>query len=352
MTESKQREENEQDKSAEDKPKNEKEKKSEDKDEQPSKPPPYKRPAVLITTGIVLLVLIAGGLLYWSHARHYVSTDDAYVDGHITQISPQISGLIAALHIADNQLVHRGDLLVEIDPTNYIVALEQAQAQVENARGRLAQAEAQIESAEVTLDNTTKDLQRYQAVDTRARSQQQLDNAVAAQRDAQANVTRAKAAAKAGDGELAVALAGKKRAEVDLGYCRIVASTDGRMTQRTIEPGAFLQAGQIMFALVAPDVWVTANFKETQLTNMRPGQPVTLEVDAFPGRKFQGRVDSIQAGSGSRFSVLPAENATGNFVKIVQRVPVKIMFTDLDSNTNDVRLLSPGLSVIPRVKVL
>jgi membrane fusion protein (multidrug efflux system) len=123
------------------------------------------------------------------------------------------------------------------------------------------------------------------------------------------------------------------------------------VTQRTVEAGAYLQTGQAMFALVDPDVWVTANFKETQLKNMKPGQPVTIKVDAFSGEKFEGHVDSIQAGSGSRFSILPAENATGNFVKVVQRVPVKIVFNH-GANTNDAPLLSPGLSVIPKVKVL
>jgi membrane fusion protein (multidrug efflux system) len=141
-----------------------------------------------------------------------------------------------------------------------------------------------------------------------------------------------------------------KRAEVNLSYCDITAPNDGRITERTVEAGNYAAVGQVLCELVDPNVWVTANFKETQLTHMRPGQPVDIQVDAFPGQKFHGHVDSIQAGSGSRFSVLPAENATGNFVKIVQRVPVKILF-EHDANTNNASMLSPGLSVIPKVKI-
>ncbi|MDB6066324.1 MAG: Secretion protein HlyD family protein [Pedosphaera sp.] len=344
----------------------------------PDEPPVYKRPAFRISVFAVLLILILGAILYWLHARNYTSTDDAYVDGHIVQIAPQVPALVAALHIDDNQLVHQGDLLIELDPTDYRVALEQAQAQLKSSQGRLAQAQAQIDSAkaavvqavaqvdaaQVLLENTNRDLQRYETVDPRARSRQQLDNVLAATKSAQAqleqanaakvsaeaNVNTSAAAIKAAAGDVQAAEANLKRAEINLGYCRIFAPCDGRVTQRTVEAGNYLQTGQTMFFLVSPIVWVTANFKETQLKNMRPGQTVTLKVDAFPNRKFNGHVDSIQAGSGSRFGVLPPENATGNFVKIVQRVPVKILF-DYGANTNDAGLLSPGLSVVPRVKV-
>lgn len=353
--------------------------KQSDKEKEPHKPPVYKRPGVIIVVSAVLLIAIIGGIAYWLHARHYVSTDDAYIDGHVTQISPQIPARVLKLHIADNQFVQQGDLLIELDPTDYQVALEQAKAQALASQGRLAQAQAQIEAAkaaviqanaevqaaQVALDNTTSDLKRFEAVDERARSRQQLDNAIAAQKNAQAqleqtkarktsaevNVTTSEAAVKAAEGELRTAEANVKRAEVNLGYCQIRAPCSGRVTQRTVEAGAYLQTGQAMFALVDPAVWVTANFKETQLKNMKPGQPVTIKVDAFGGTKFEGHVDSIQAGSGSRFSVLPAENATGNFVKVVQRVPVKIIFNH-GPNTDDAQLLSPGLSVIPKVKVL
>jgi membrane fusion protein (multidrug efflux system) len=347
-------------------------------DDKKKKPPLYKKPAFIITAIIVTIVLIIGGIILWLILRQFVSTDDAYIDGHVMQVSPQISALTLALHIDDNQLVHKGDLLIELDPTDYQVALEQAQAQVFSAQGRLAQAQAQIgtaqaaviqavaqvDAAQVQFENAARDLKRYQNVDARARSQQQLDNALTAQKNAaaqleqararkisaDANVTSAKASVKAALGELQTSDANQKRAEVNLSYCKIFAPADGRVTQRTVEIGNYVAPGQALFMLVNPNVWVTANFKETQLKRMRPGQPVTIKVDAFPGIKWRGHVDSIQAGSGSRFSVLPAENATGNFVKIVQRVPVKIVF-DHDANTNDAPMLSPGLSVIPRVKV-
>ena len=344
----------------------------------PKGPPLYKKPAFIIIAAIVAVVLIVGGIILWLILRQYAWTDDAYVDGHVIQISPQVGAQVQALHIEDNQLVRKGDLLIQLDPTDYLVALQQAKAQVSEAVGRLAQARAQIESAkaavlqavaqehssQASFDNSARDFERYAQVDERARSRQQLDNAgttltnaraqleVAQARvvSAKADVATSEASAKAAEGDLQAAQANQRRAEVNLGYCDIYAPCDGRVTERTVEAGNYVAIGQAMFLLVDPNVWVTANFKETQLTYMRPGQPVTITIDAFPKFKFHGRVDSIQAGSGSRFSVLPAENATGNFVKIVQRVPVKILF-DHDSNTNDAPMLSPGLSVIPRVKV-
>ena len=354
------------------------EKERDEQNKEPDKPPLYKRPAFVICASLVLLLAIIGATLYYLHSRHYTSTDDAFVDGHVTPISPQVSALVLALHITDNQFVQQGDLLVELDPTNYQVALEQARAQLAAAQGKLEQTRAQlgaahaaveeaaaeVRSAMVSLENATRELNRYENVDERARSEQQLDRTLTTQRNAQAqldqarakktsaeaNVTTAEAAIKAAEGDERTAEASVHRAEVELSYCKIYAPSNGRVTQRTVEPGAYLQTGQAMFSLVAPEVWVTANFKETQLNYMRPGQPVTIKVDAFPKRKFEGHVDSIQAGSGSRFSVLPAENATGNFVKVVQRVPVKIVF-EHGPNLADYHLLGPGMSVIPKVKV-
>jgi len=351
---------------------------SKDEAKKPKGPPLYKRPVFIITVSILLVVLLVGGIVLWLILRQYVWTDDAYVDGHVIQVSPQIAAPVQKVDIYDNEFVHRGDLLVELDPTDYEVALTQAKAQVSQALGKLDQAQAQIESAKAaipealaydqsskaSLDTAAKDLHRYQTVDPRARTKQQLDNAGAsftnaqarlAQAEAQivtakANVQSAIASKSAAEGNLQAAYASQKRAEVNLGYCRIFAPSDGRVTERTVEAGNYVMAGQALFMLVNPKVWVTANFKETQLTYMRPGQEVTIKVDAFPRIKFRGKVDSIQAGSGSRFSVLPAENATGNFVKIVQRVPVKIYF-EHDANTNNAPMLSPGLSVTPRVKV-
>lgn len=341
-------------------------------------PPVYKRPAFIITVVVILLIAIVGGIIFWLYARHYVSTTDAYIDGHVMQIAPQVSARVIGLDIDDNQLVRKGELMVELDPTDFNVALEQAQAQlfsaeghlvqskaqVESARAQVTEAAAQIDAAQVELDNATRDLHRFETVEEGARTREQLDNARARQKNAQAQLTQAQArkasatasvntslaAIKASEGDVKTAQAGIKRAQVNLGYCRVYAPNDGRVTQRTVETGNYVQTGDAMFMLVSPDVWISANFKETKLEHMRPGQPVTIKVDAFPKMKLRGHVESIQAGSGARFSVLPPENATGNFVKIVQRVPVKILI-DMGPNTNDYNLLSPGLSVETKVKV-
>jgi membrane fusion protein, multidrug efflux system len=349
-----------------------------DKENKPKKPPIYKKPGFVPVVIVIAAVLIIGGIIFWLVARQYVSTDDAYIDGHVTQLSARVSAPVIAMHIVDNQFVHQGDLLIELDPTTFLVALDQAKAQVISSEGKLIQAqaqigtakasvvraEAQVNAAQVQFDNADKDLKRYQEVDERARSKQQLDNATTTQKNAAAQLDQAKAqkvsadadvdsaeaSVKAAKGEVENARANQKNAEVNLSYCKVFSPVDGRVTERTVETGNYVSPGEALFMLVDPNVWVTANFKETQLTHMRPDQAVTIKIDAFPGIKWHGHVDSIQAGSGARFSVLPAENATGNFVKIVQRIPVKIIF-DHDANTNEAQLLSPGLSVIPRVKV-
>jgi membrane fusion protein (multidrug efflux system) len=177
-----------------------------------------------------------------------------------------------------------------------------------------------------------------------------LEQAKAKKTSADANVRSSEASVVAAEGEWQTSRASQRRAEVNLSYCKIFAPTDGRVTQRTVEVGNYVAIGQALFMLADPHVWVTANFKETQLQHLRIGQPVAIKVDAYPGPKWRGHVDSLQAGSGSRFSILPAENATGNYVKVVQRIPVKILF-DEPVNTNDAVLLSAGMSVVPRVKI-
>ena len=268
-------------------------------------PPVYKRPGVIAVFVILLLVLIGGAVLWWLYARQFVSTDDAYIDGNVTQISPQVSAPILARHIDDNTYVKKGDLMVELDPTDFEVALQRATAAAEAAQGKLGQAQtqigaaqatiaqnqAEIDAAQVQLDNTTADLKRYEDVDPRARTQQQLDNAIAAQKNAaaqleqakarkntaQANLKAQQAAVNAAQGDLDSALADERRARVDLGYCKIFAPSDGRVTSRTIDVGMYVNPGQAIFSIVSPDVWVTANFKETQLTRMRVGQSVTIK---------------------------------------------------------------------------
>lgn len=340
-------------------------------------PPPKRRKTVLFIGLAVLVLAAVGGVFWWLHARNFATTDDAFVEGHVIAITPQVSAKVLAVHIEDNQQVKKGDPLVDLDPTDYQVALAQVKAAEAAAKGKLAQAKAQvtasaasvkeadssIEMADVNFRNTDNDLKRYESLDERARSKQQYDNAIAAQKTAQAQVDQAKArqasaaaqavmseaAVAAAEGDVAKAAADIRRAEVNLGYCKVVAPSDGRITRRSVEPGAYVTPAQALLAVVPPNVWVVANFKETQLEEMRVGQPVTVSVDAFGGQDFTGKIDSIQSGTGSRFSLLPAENATGNFVKVVQRIPVKVV---LDNPTlGDGRFLSPGMSVVAKARV-
>lgn len=327
----------------------------------------------LLAAGVVLAAAGAGAY-YQRQVAPFESTDDAFIDGPTIAINPQVSGLVAAVRFSDNQVVHKGDLLVELDPTDFQVALNQARGAEASALGKLQQtragvdaaasavveAQAAVHSVQATLENAQHDLQRQQGLDERSRSQKDLDGAIAnrktaaaaleraeAQRlTAQAQVASSRASVTAAEGDYQKAQADTRRAEVNLGYCRIVAATDGRITTKAVDPGAYITPGNPLFQIVPSQVWVVANFKETQLRDMRPGQPVTVRVDAFPDLVLTGRVDSIQSGTGSRFSVIPAENATGNFVKVVQRVPVKITLDGAVSN-----LLAPGMSVEPKVRV-
>jgi membrane fusion protein (multidrug efflux system) len=328
---------------------------------------------------IVLIILLVGaavGSIYWLHARHFESTDDAQIEGHIVPISAQVAARVLTVNVQDNQVVKKGDLLVTLDPTDYQVAIDQAQGTLAAMQGKLRQAQAEIpaavagrdeaqaelDAAQTNFENADSDLKRYESLDERARSKEQYDNATAAQKSAKAQVEQAKAkltsaesdiataqaAAVAAQGDVEKAQADLKRAQVNLDYTRITASEDGRVTRKNVEPGSYVGVGAALLALVPKDVWVVADFKETQLTDMKPGQPVDISVDAYPDRTLTGHVESFQAGTGSRFSMLPPENATGNFVKVVQRVPVKIL---IDSGQSDDMVLAPGMSVEPEVRV-
>jgi membrane fusion protein (multidrug efflux system) len=350
---------------------------SKDEPKEADRRPLYQKPIVWIAIALILVGAIVG-ILYWLHARDYESTDDAFIESHTTQISPQVSARVMKVYVDDNQRVKAGDKLVDLDPTDYEVALaqakgsetasagklEQAKAQVASSRASLDEANASLDAANVAFANADRDLKRFEALDERARSQQQYDNALTAQKNAAAQVAQAKAKVASAESQINVAIANvaaaegdfqtsvanRKRAEVNLGYTHVVAPEDGRVTTKNVEPGQYATMGTPLMAIVQEDVWVVANFKETQLTDMRVGQPVTVEVDAFPDLKLNAKIASIQAGTGARFSVLPAENATGNFVKVVQRVPVKIVF-DQKQNQDPNVLLAPGMSVMPYVKV-
>ncbi len=432
------------------------------------KRPLYRRPAFLIAAVLIFLVACVLGIRYWLYARSHESTDDAFIDAHITQVSPKVSGYIVKVYVDSNQQVNKGDLLAEIDPRDYQARLDQAKAalaageaklkeartgvqltrantranvqqaagtvqqaragvaastaqaeaertrvsqaaaSVNTARANLQQAQAQVNAAQAEVVRSEADVSRYQELYNKDEvSKQRLDQAIATARTAQAqlqaardkvtaassqvsemqaaqsasaeNARRAQAQIGAAQGQVKEAQgrlaqantapqqvavseaqaqtagasieqlqAAVEQAELELSYTKIYAPDTGRVTHKSVEQGALVQSGQPLMAIVPGNVWVTANFKENQIGLMRPGQSVTITVDAYPDKTFRGHVDSIQAGTGARFSLLPAENATGNYVKVVQRVPVKIVF---DEPVDPQHLLAPGMSVEPEVKV-
>jgi membrane fusion protein (multidrug efflux system) len=430
--------------------------------------PFYKRRGVLIIGAVVLLLAVVFGVRYWLYARSHESTDDAFIDGHIIQVSPKVSGYVAKIYVKDNQQVKEGDLIAELDARDYEVRLQQAQAALDaglakeneaksnvsltratssatvqqaraavqrsrtqvqsqragaassqskaneassavaTAEANVAQTQAQVVAAQADVTRANADVERYRALYAKDEvSKQQLDQAVAAANTAnaqleaarqrvtaaQARVNEARAAqsaaaqtaqqaesqiggaqagvnealgrlaeANAAPQQVAVSEAQAKtagatteqlraavaQAELELSYTKLYAPESGRVTRKSVEEGALVQIGQPLMAIVTGDVWVTANFKESQIGRMTPGQSVEISVDAYPDKVFKGHIDSIQAGTGSRFSLIPPENATGNYVKVVQRVPVKIVF---DESPDPKHMLAPGMSVVPEVKV-
>ena len=433
------------------------------------KRPVYERPAFLIGAAVVLLIVVLVGLRYWLYARSHETTDDAFIDGHIVQVSPKASGYITKVYVKDNQNVNAGDLIVEIDARDYESKLAQAKAAlnaglaqkkqaqtqvtltratgraniqqaaagVQRARSGVAgaragassersrtnqtaagisaaqatvqQAQAEVSAAAAEAARANADVQRYQTLyDKDEISRQRLDQAIATARTANAQVDAAKekvAAAEAQVNEARAATsaasqnaqraqtqvggaqaqvneaigrltqantapqqvavsqaqeafaganleqlqAAVDQAELELSYTKIYAPESGRIARKSIEVGTLVQVGQPLMAVVPGEVWVTANFKESQIGNIRPGEPVDLSIDAYPDTTFKGHVDSIQAGTGARFSLIPPENATGSYVKVVQRVPVKIVFEP--NQIDPQHVLAPGMSVVPEVKV-
>ena len=273
---------------------------SNDEADKPPRPPFYRRPLLMAVLVIVMLGVAIAGMRYWQYARQYESTDDAFIQGHIIQMSPKVSAQVTWVRIDDNMEVKQGDVLIELDPRDFAVALEQAQTQEGAARGRLQQAQAQLAVAEANAVNAQADLQRYQNVTANAVSRQQVDSAIAAARTAKANVDAARQQVSANQAQAAVAQsqittdeaevqqaqAHVQQAQLNLSYTKIYAPEDGRVTQKNVEPGNYVQTGQALFAIVPHDVWVVANFKETQLTYMRPGQPAEIEVDTYPNHPF------------------------------------------------------------------
>jgi membrane fusion protein (multidrug efflux system) len=329
--------------------------------------------AMIVCIGLIVIGVIAG-IAWYLHARHYESTDDAFIDGRPVLVSPQVTGNITSVNVTDNQIVRSGDLLATIDPRNYKAAVDQADglirqneatlknldAQIAAQKAQVEQATQQVTEAEAALKFASDENTRYQdlvqkGAGTVQRAQQAASDfngkkaafeaATAAKVSAERQIDVLNAQKTGAAAQLDQAKAQKDRADADLQRTELRATVDGRVTKLTAAVGALAAPGQSIMIVVPLDVWVTANFKESQLANMQVGQPVDIRVDAF-NRSFPGRINSVQAGSGTAFSLLPAENATGNYVKVVQRVPVKITF----DQRPDVEL-GPGMSVVPTVTV-
>ncbi|WP_277975747.1 HlyD family secretion protein [Pantoea endophytica] len=348
---------------------------------EPERKRPGKKP--LIFLAIVVVIMIVVGLWFWLTTRNIESTDDAFTEGNAVTIAPKAAGYVVKLLVRDNQRVKQGDLLVEIDTRDSEAQRDQAKAQLGLAQAQLHQAQAQLAlsrvqypaqrdqaladqaKAQANLLNAQADYRRQRGVDPRATSQRNIDTAAAQLRSAEAQLQSAKAQVEvasqvklqirqqetnveAREQQVEQAQAQLNTAELNLSYTQVRAPYDGFVTKRNVHLGTLVQAGSALFSLVSPEIWINANFKESQLARMKPGNKVEISIDAWPDMKLEGHVDSVQMGSGSRFSTFPAENATGNYVKIVQRVPVKIV---IDKGLDPNHPLPLGLSVEPKVTV-
>ena len=339
------------------------------------KRPEYKKKRVVvpIATAVILIVM---GISAAIHATYFQSTDDAFVEGRLISVAPRVSGPVINLLVDDNDEVKAGQLLVEIDPADYEVKLHQTEAKLLEAKAQLNVTEKQIEeggsnvqqsyedinSTQSKLDFATKDHKRYSDMYKEGIvSKQDYDNSNTSYTVAQANHKAAterakamesaleshKAKAEAVQAEIKRLEAEVEQAKLNLSYTKIYAPQDGMVSARSVEKGNYLQVGQPLMNIVPKHVWVIANFKEIQLTNMKKGQPVSIKIDTYPNKRFKGHVDSIQRATGAKSSLFPPENAVGSYVKIVQRVPVKIVFDEDISKYNIV----PGMSVVPMVKI-
>jgi membrane fusion protein, multidrug efflux system len=343
-----------------------------------------KRRPLVATIGIIVVgLLVISGIVYWLETRNEESTDDAYTDGRAINIASQVAGEVISLDVNDNQFVKKGQVLIHIDPRQYIHDRDQAEGALATAKSQyegqqlgaeiarknfpaqLEQAKAQLATAQANLTKAQADYDRQKSLSKPATSQQEVDAATAALKQAQAQVMLAEAQVEQNSpvpqrigetdtqvgqlkGQVEQAQAKLDQANLNLSWTEVRAPQDGWITKRNVEVGNYITVGQQIFSIVSPEVWVTANFKEGQLAYMRPGQKVRIEVDAYPSLDLRGHVDSIQLGSGSKFTAFPPENATGNFVKVVQRVPVKII---IDSGLDPNIPLPLGISVDPTVTV-
>jgi membrane fusion protein (multidrug efflux system) len=323
---------------------------------------------VLALLGAAVTTLAAwSAYRWWDYTRTWVRTDNAYVAAHIHQVSPRVAGTVTEVLVEENQTVEAGKVIARLDGRDFevkrqqgLAQVAQAQAQVQQANAQIAQARAQVAREQAQATKAKQDFERAKALfqgTAGAISRQEFEAAQAGADAAQAALLAAEAAlasssalAAAAQAQEKVAQANLQEAGLQLSYTEILAPAAGRIGKRNLETGNRVQPGQALLALVQPDVWVAANFKETQLAHLKPGQAVRLRVDAFPGRIFTGHVESLAAASGAQFALLPPDNATGNFTKIVQRVPVKIAFDSQSTGDCQGRIV-PGMSAVVQIKV-
>ena len=348
----------------------------------PAKKSLFKKPVFWIVLIVLVAAIAIGGTLYYLHSRQFESTDDAFVDAHIVRLAAQEAGTLTSIADLDNRHVKAGTLLAVIEPTGQVDRLDEAQANVDQAREQYRQQLAQIDAAQAqrqqalseaqvpiaAAQKAAQDLQRYQnlaRLDPNAVSGQQLD---AARKEARQTAAQAAAARSQIDSAAAAITVARKQADVaqatisarqaaaaatqtNINNLRLTAPIAGQVVNRQVNIGSYVAPGSQLMAIIPETMWITANFKETQLEHMRVGQPVDISIDAFPGVAFKGRVDSFQQGAGQAFAVLPPQNATGNYVKVVQRVPVRITFDVKNGPDPRKYPIGPGMSAIPTVKV-
>lgn len=336
-----------------------------------------RRDSILIALATITLL----GVLYWWLEHNKESTDDAAIEADVVSISSKLSGYIEYIAVEDNQLVKKDDLILRLDSSDYKNAVDTAEANFAAAQASLDSSLQTLQSVQVTapsgLDSAISqvtsaksqwmkaaaDLQRINGLNDLVRTKQQMDEAIAAERTAKSNledaiakqksaqtapkaVAIAEAAVRQAEAVMERAGADLAQAHLNFNNTKILAPFDGRVTKHSVEVGAYVQPGQMLMALVSQDFWVVANYKETQLEKIRPGQKATIRIDAFKDKVYEAKVDSIQSGTGARFSLFPPENATGNFIKVVQRIPVKITFIE---KPDPALPIGPGMSVVPVV---
>ncbi len=312
-----------------------------------------KKKTLFIIAGVIGAVI---AITFYLNSLRYETTDDAYIEGDLIQISAKVSGQVEEIYIQDNQKIKEGDLIVKIDDTDYKVKLEQAQALYEKALYSQKVAKAKLDAVNSKISLAKKDLDRYKNLFAAgAVSQQTLDSAQTRYDNTKAELLAAEEDIlssnnnKVADANLKALKAQRDQADLYLKYTDVIAPNSGTVTNKNVDKGKYIQAGQPLFTLVGDNFWIEANFKENQVGKMKVGQDVEIKIDAYPNKKFKGKIDSIQKASGAKSSLFPPENAVGSFVKIVQRVPVKIVFTeDIDPAKYNI---AAGMSVEPKVRV-